>query len=96
MIGAYFRRKNFRENKSFQMAGWKRISRGNNSSLPASISNISRYFVKGVKWPKFWVGPTNYRPGPILLKVAATAVKFVIKSLPSKEMANTEAANNSI
>ena len=29
--------------------------------------------------PKFPVGPTSSRPGPILLKVAATAVKFVIR-----------------
>ena len=40
--------------------------------------------------PKFPVGPTSSRPGPILLKVAATAVKFVIRLKSSKAIRNME------
>lgn len=76
--------------KSFQIAGWKRIRSGNNSSLPANISNIRIILEKMLKCPKFCVGPTRARPGPILLIVAITAVKFVTKSLPSKEMAKMD------
>ena len=64
---------------------------GNSSSLPASISKIKIYLEKTEKCPKFWVGPASSNPGPMLLIVAATAVKFVIRSFPSKEMASTEA-----
>ena len=42
--------------------------------------------------PKFPVGPTSSRPGPILLKVAATAVKFVIRLKSSKAIRNMEDA----
>ena len=56
------------------------MSSGNSSSLPASMSNISIYLEKLLKKPKLHVGPTRERPGPILLNVAATAVKLVVKS----------------
>ena len=46
--------------------------------------------------PKFPVGPTSSRPGPILLKVAATAVKFVIRLKSSKAIRNMEDAKISI
>lgn len=76
----------------FQITGWNRISIGNSSSLPASMSKIRTYLEKGEKKPKFSVGPTNSNPGPILLIHAATAVKFVVKSFWSKEMAKIETA----
>ena len=71
-------------NKSFQMDLWNKSSSGNNSSLPASISNIRTYLAKGEKKAKFAEGPTISRPGPILLMVAATAVNPVIRSVLSK------------
>ena len=74
----------------FQIIGWNRISIGNSSSLPASISKIRTYLANGEKKLKFCVGPTNSRPGPILLIQAATAVKFVVKSFWSKEIAKME------
>ena len=40
----------------------------------------SIYLEKLLKKPKLHVGPTRERPGPILLNVAATAVKLVVKS----------------
>ena len=75
------------------MDGWNSISRGNSSSLPANISNVSTHFENGLKMEKLPVGPTSSSPGPMLLMVAATAVKFVTKSFPSNEIANTEAEN---
>ena len=65
---------------------------GKSSSLPASISNISTHLDRGLNNAKFWVGPTNSRPGPILFNVAVTAVKFVIRSKLSREIIRTEAA----
>ena len=78
-------------NNSFQIAGWNKISNGNNSSLPASISKIITSLEKSLKNPKLQSGPTILSPGPILLIVAAIAVKFVTRSWPSNEMAMTEA-----
>ncbi len=75
---------------SFQIAGWNNISSGNNSKRPASISNIITSLEKSLKNPKLQSGPTIESPGPILLIVAATAVKFVTRSCPSKDMAKTE------
>ena len=65
---------------------------GKSSSLPTSISNIKTNFVKSVKNPKFSIGPTIERPGPILLIVATTEVKQVVVSCPSRETSKTEAA----
>ena len=62
------------------MLGWNSISIGNNSSLPASMSNISTHLQGVLKNWKFSVGPTRSRPGPILLIVAATDVNVVTKS----------------
>ena len=75
---------------SFQTAGWNNISSGNNSKRPASISNIITSLEKLLKNPKLQSGPTMESPGPILLIVAATAVKFVTRSCPSKDIAKTE------
>ena len=66
------------------------MSSGNSSSLPASMSNISIYLEKLLKKPKLHVGPTRERPGPILLNVAATAVKLVVKSKFSTEISSIE------
>ena len=40
-------------------------------------------FEKTEKFEKLPVGPTSARPGPMLLMVVSTAVKFVTRSLPS-------------
>ena len=48
---------------------------GNSSRRPASISKISTHLLKSVMCAKDAVGPTRERPGPMLLMVAATAVK---------------------
>ena len=61
----------------FQVDGVKRISIGKSSNLPASMSKESIILDMGEKSAKFCVGPTKSRPGPILLKVHATAVKLV-------------------
>lgn len=61
------------------------ISIGNSSSLPASISNIKTIFEKILKSAKLQVGPTPPRPGPMLLSIATTPVKLVVKSKLSIE-----------
>ena len=53
---------------------------GNNSKRPASISNISTYLENVEYMEKLQVGPTISSPGPILFRVAAIAVKLVVKS----------------
>ena len=50
---------------------------GKSSSLPASMSKMRTIFENGEKNPKFEVGPTSPRPGPILLRQEVTAVKLV-------------------
>ena len=60
------------------------MSIGMISSLPASISNIRMNLEKTENSEKFPAGPTISSPGPILLSVAAIAVKFVVKSKPFK------------
>ena len=67
------------------MPGWKNKSSGKSSNLPASISNIRTNFETGEKKLKFLIRPTSSRPGPILLIVAATAVKLVIRSCSSND-----------
>jgi len=69
---------------------------GNNSSLPASISNINISFEGIEKKAKLQVGPTASSPGPILFMVAATAVKFVTRLCPSSESSSTDTANTTI
>ena len=75
---------------SLHRLGLNNIKSGKISSLPASISKTRTIFEKSLKRPKFSDGPTSSRPGPMLLIVAATAVKFVVKSLPSNEMQSTD------
>ena len=67
----------------FQKTGVNTKSMGNISSLPKSIAIDNTIFEKGEYAAKFDVGPTAARPGPILLKQAAVAVKFVSKSKAS-------------
>ena len=43
------------------------------------------------RFPKFEDGPTASRPGPILLSVAATAVKELVKSKLSREIISIDA-----
>lgn len=57
---------------------------------PASMSKIITSFAGFVKLPKFIMGPTCARPGPMLFKVAAMAVKFVTISKPSRLMSRKE------
>lgn len=59
-------------------------SMGKSSSRPASMSNISTHLDRGLNNAKFWVGPTSSSPGPILFRVASTAVKFVVRSYSSR------------
>ena len=56
------------------------------------MSNIRIYLLNGLKIPKLQVGPTFESPGPMLLKVAATAVKFDTKSKLSRLTISTDAA----
>ena len=53
---------------------------GNSSSLPASIPKLRNIFDKSVMSAKLNAGPTFPSPGPMLLNVAATALKAVRKS----------------
>lgn len=48
------------------------------------MSNIRIYLLNGLKIPKLQVGPTFESPGPMLFKVAATAVKLVVMSKLSR------------
>ena len=65
--------------------------RGKISSLPTSISIDITIFDKLEKEPKLPKGPTSPSPGPTLFKVAAIAVKVVVRSKLSKEIRSTEA-----
>lgn len=80
------------EIRSFHAEGWKSISRGKSSNLPASISNMKTNFEKKEKFEKLPAGPTSARPGPMLLMVVSTAVKFVTRSLPSNATIKTDEA----
>ena len=57
------------------------------------MSNMSTYLVNGLNMEKFAAGPTIPKPGPILLMVAATAVKVVTRSVSSKDTSSTDAEN---
>ena len=74
----------------FQLDGAMSMRSGNISSLPASISKIKTRREPSENPPKFPVGPTTESPGPILLSVAKTAVKLVVKSKLSKLIKRTE------
>ena len=49
-------------------------------------------FEKTEKLEKLPAGPTSARPGPMLLMVVSTAVKFVTRSLPSNATIKTDEA----
>ena len=72
--------------------GTNSSSSGKISRRPASMSKIITSFAGFVKLPKFIMGPTCARPGPMLFKVAAMAVKFVTISKPSRLMRKKDAA----
>ena len=56
------------------------------------MSKIITHLANAEKPAKLHVGPTALRPGPMLLNVAATAVKFVIWSKLSSDTSSTETA----
>ena len=60
--------------------GENSISMGNSSRRPASMSKIRASLERRLRLPKFPAGPTRPRPGPMLFKHAATAVKAEVKS----------------
>ena len=59
----------------------KSMSTGKSSSRPTSISKVSTSLLKALKAAKFLAGPTPASPGPMLLIVAATAVKLVYQAI---------------
>ena len=59
-----------------QLGGYKRISTGNISKRPASISKMYTHLLKVDAAPKLQAGPYFARPGPILLKVPSTEEKL--------------------
>ena len=79
-----------------QVLGVNNKSIGKISSLPASMSNIMTSFDKSENELKLPIGPTRSSPGPMLFKVAATAVKVDVKSKLSKDTSKTEIANINI
>ena len=72
------------------------MSIGKSSSLPAIILKVRTSFESEEKSAKFAAGPTPERPGPMLLMVAATAVKFVTRSRPSIVISSSETINTRI
>lgn len=76
--------------------GEKNIRSGKISSLPASISKDKTNFEREEKFAKLYIGPTSPRPGPMLFKVAATAVKLVVRSNPSVRIMRREATKTKI
>ena len=75
------------------VAGANNNSIGNNSKRPANISKIKTILEGIEKNAKLPAGPTLLSPGPTLLIVAATAVKLVTRSCPSKEISKRDATN---
>lgn len=74
----------------FHVLGANNINIGNNSNLPANISKINTILETSENCEKFPAGPVIPRPGPILFNVAATEVKFVIKSNSSNVIKNKD------
>ena len=60
------------------------------------MSKINTYFENVLKKPKLQVGLTKLRPGPILFIVAATAVKFVVKSKFSIDTKSNDKTNTHV
>ena len=56
------------------------------------MSNMRTYLERADSCEKLHVGPTPAIPGPMLLKVAATAVNVVVKSKLSKLTTRTDRA----
>ena len=65
--------------------GLTSISTGKISSLPMSMHRLSTILLRSLKAAKLPVGPTLPRPGPMLDRVATTAVKLVSKEKPSSD-----------
>ena len=65
---------------NFHVVGENNIIIGKISSLPACIPKLRITFEKLFNSAKLNAGPTFPNHGPILLNVAATALKAVIKS----------------
>ena len=70
------------------------MNKGKSSSLPASISKIRMHLGMPENTEKLAVGPTSSRPGPMLFRVAATAVKFVTRSRSSIDRIRRENTNS--
>lgn len=68
----------------------KIINIGNISNLPASISRLSTSLDKSLRLEKWLVGPTQFNPGPTLLRHIATAVNDDVKSMFCKPMISNE------
>ena len=77
----------------FQDLGEIKINIGKISKRPTSIAKLITNVESGENMEKFAVGPTASKPGPILLSVAAIAVKFVVKSKLSKLMISIQDIN---
>ena len=80
----------------FQDLGEIKINIGKISKRPTNIAKLITRVDSGEKMEKFCVGPTAAKPGPILLRVAAIAVKFVVKSKLSKLIINRQDINKKI
>ena len=70
----------------FQVVLEKSTAIGRISSRPANMSTIMTHLDSGLYAAKLQVGPTASKPGPMLLKVAMTAEKFVSMEKPSSEI----------
>ena len=77
----------------FHVDGANNNKIGKISNRPISIS-IDNTSLAKIEYPeKLLIGPTELKPGPILLNVAVTAEKFVSKSNPSKLTISKERIN---
>ena len=80
----------------FQVCLENSINIGKISNLPIIISKVITIFDKSENIEKFCVGPTLASPGPILLRVATVAVKFVVKSKLSRLIMSKDTAKIAI
>ena len=80
----------------FQVAGLKSTSIGKSSRRPAIMLKVRTTFEKPEKPAKLDAGPTSLRPGPMLLIVAATAVKFVTMSWLSRVIRRSDVVKTRI
>ena len=63
---------------------------GKISKRPAIIAKEKTHLEKSLNAAKLPFGPTAPSPGPMLLNVAATELKVVVKSRFSKEIKSTK------